>query len=163
MNYLTNKNSEFLVKESKWGNYILGLLMITVFFVSWWMGDFGWGMEMNMIVLFLIPAGFLFIRGSKNVISIRIDSSGFYYRGKLVTDWEHFADIKLCEEERGLRINDNFYLMIRYTKSGEHGLFGRKIKMSNTQDKGDEEIVAAVRRIYNEWIEASTIITKLSV
>src|SRR5687768_1045772 len=111
MNYLTNNNSKFLVKESRWGNYILGLLMIMVFLISWWIRDFGWGMEMNIIALFLIPAGFLLIRGTKNTILIRIDSKGFYHKGKLVTDWEHFADIKLCEEERGLRINDNFYLM----------------------------------------------------
>ena len=161
MNFLTTNNSEFLVRESRWGNYILGSLMILVFLISWWMGDYGWGMEMNIIVMFLIPAGFLFMRGRKNATLIRINSNGFFYRERLVTDWQHFADIKLCEEERGWRIDDHFYLMVRYTKPGTDDLFGRKIKMSNTQDKADEEIILAVKRIYNEWIDSNTVITKL--
>ena len=36
-------------------------------------------------------------------------------------------------------------MMIRYYKSGEDGYFGRKIPFTDTQDKSEEEIIAAIK------------------
>jgi hypothetical protein len=38
--------------------------------------------------------------------------------------------------------------MIKYYKDGEPGYYGRKIRLTDTQDKSEEEIIAAVKFYY---------------
>lgn len=35
--------------------------------------------------------------------------------------------------------------MIKYSKEGQSGYYGRKIPLTDTQDKAEEEIIAAIK------------------
>lgn len=45
-------------------------------------------------------------------------------------------------------LSDKFSLYIQYYKNDQPGCFGRKIPLTNTPDKPEEEIMAAVRFYY---------------
>ncbi len=74
-----------------------------------------------------------------------INKNGFFHYGKLITNWNNFIDVAVKEEEKMFSIKDNFALFIKYYKDGEPGHFGRKIKLTNTQNKAEEEIIAAIK------------------
>lgn len=76
---------------------------------------------------------------------MEVNAHGFFYFGKLITDWKHFISVKFTEEEKAFRISDNFVLLLEYFKPNEPNSFIIKINLGNTQNKSEEEIVEAVR------------------
>jgi hypothetical protein len=139
-----NIETDFLVKESKNMNLVVGVL-IFIFSIA----SFSMSIIMGGLVL-LFAIGTL-MRTSKEIIIMKINKTGFYYYGKLITDWDHFISEEFIDDgpaspRSGAK--DQFYLLIKYYKEGQPGYFGRKIRLTDSQDKSEEEIIAAVKFYY---------------
>jgi hypothetical protein len=141
-----NYEADFLVKESITMNLIISsfslVLSIAFFSLSPWMAG----------IMLLVPIG-AFVRGFKNQVVMKVNSNGFYYYGQLITTWKNFISVNFLDETfentRGaIREADRFFLMIKYYKDGRPGYFGRKIRFTDTQDKSEEEIIAAIKFYY---------------
>ena len=146
-------SEEFLVRQSSPVNYIAGFLLILVFGTSLWGKDLGWVIYLKSLSLLLIPGGFLVAAGMRKAVLIKVNIVGIYFRGELVTDWDHFSDATLYQDQEPGDINDRFFIMVKYTKGDSPDLFGRRIPMLNTQDKADEEIIAAIHKFYDASLE----------
>jgi hypothetical protein len=96
-----------------------------------------------------------------NKIIMTINKKGFYYLDELVTNWHNFIDAFVTQDEENRRIpydvTDRFMLVIRYGKIGHTGFFIRKILMTATMDKSEEEIVAAIKFYYEHRDEGMII------
>jgi hypothetical protein len=82
-----------------------------------------------------------------------INPSGFYYYGKLITNWKNFVSAQFVDNVPALSgsssgISDQFFLIMRYYKEGQPACFERKFRLTNTQDKAEEEILAAIKFYY---------------
>jgi len=104
----------------------------------------------GLTLLFAIGA---LVRTSKNIVIMKINKTGFYYYGQLITDWDHFISEEFIDDvplpsTTSTGIQDRFYLFIKYYKDGKPGYYGRKIRLTDTQDKSEEEIIAAVKFYY---------------
>lgn len=75
---------------------------------------------------------------------MEVNLYGFYYLGKEVTNWQNFISAKFTEEEKAFRVSDNFVLLLEYFKQDEPRSFITKIKLGNTQNKSEEEIIEAI-------------------
>jgi len=145
-----NANSDFHVKESRGCNMTMGILLLALFLlivITDISGILG-GPILRIFYLLLIPAVLFIRRGSANQIVMTINKVGFYYGGQLLTSWDNFIDATVTQEEKLLMIQDNFLLFIKYYKDGSPGYFGRKLPLTNTQDKAEEEIIAAIKFYY---------------
>ncbi|HEV7331211.1 MAG TPA: hypothetical protein VGN63_09240 [Flavisolibacter sp.] len=141
-----NADADFIVKESKKMRLIIGLFLLC--FAVLMIQDYIW-----MAIVAAIPAIASLIASTRNQVIMKINKSGFYYYGKLLTDWNNFVSAEFMDEMPVLisgsaGLSDKFSLYIKYYKNDEPGCFGRKIPLTNTQDKSEEEIIAAVRFYY---------------
>lgn len=125
--------SDFIVKESKTMQLIIG-----IFFLLFSIGLFSMSLLMGGIVL--IFAVGLLVRSTRDQIIMQINKKGIYYYGQHLTDWDNFISSEFIDEvplpstySDGL--NDQFFLMVKYYKDGFPGYYGRKIRLTNTQDK----------------------------
>lgn len=133
---------EFLVKESKGLRIFFGILLLL----------FGAYMFNESIIVAVI-AGTLslaaFYMASRNVVIMRISKDGFYYHNRLVTSWSKFVSAKFVDEaptltSSSLGLSDRFAVVIRYYKE-DGKCYERKIPLTNTQNKSEEEVMAAIR------------------
>jgi len=138
-----NASADYVVKESKGVNlirgiffFILGLGFVSI---SW----YGW---------FLVVASIAVVaRAFREDVSMIVNKVGFFYYGQLITDWDHFISEEFIDDGPATPRRagkDQFYLMIKYYKEGQPGYYGRKIPFTDTQDKSEEEIMAAIRFYY---------------
>jgi len=109
--------------------------------MSW----FGW-------ILFA-AALIVIAKGIKNKTVMVINKSGFYYYGELITDWKNFIEAEFIDDVPlpgmySTGTTDRFYLLVKYYKEGQPGYYGRKIRFTDTQDKSEEEIIAAIKFYY---------------
>lgn len=92
-----------------------------------------------------------------NKTIMTINKTGFYYLGKLVTEWKNFIDASVTQDEENRRIpydiTDRFTLLVRYYKEDEPGYFGRKFLMTAAMDKSEEEVIAAIKFYYEKASE----------
>lgn len=143
-----NAKSDFLVRESVGFNYFIGILLLIIFIAAIALGDYGWGNYLSALMLFLLPAAFFIAKARGNAVRIKINKTGFYHNGVLITTWDRFIDARLTEELVPGSIQDNFIILIRYYGNDYIQAFWSKIPLSNTQDKADEEIIAAIDFYY---------------
>ena len=141
-------DSDFIVKESRATNYVVGIVMVLVLFISLFIGDFGWGNYLDGLWLLLIPGAFFLARAKRNPTIIKINKSGFYYAGKKITDWEHFHSAVLSQDEKVGSIQDLFILVLEYYSLDNQTMYKTTIPLTNTQDKAEEEIVSAIDFYY---------------
>ncbi|HZF63536.1 MAG TPA: hypothetical protein VEZ55_03575, partial [Chitinophagaceae bacterium] len=84
----------------------------------------------------------------RNATIIKINRSGFYYAGQLVTDWKLFYDAVVQDKMAVGSYRDNFILDIRYYSTDRSLLYTQSIPLTNTQDKAEEDIIEAIRFYY---------------
>lgn len=142
-----NAAADFVVKESKGVNIVTGIffLMLSLGVAS--MAWYGW--------LFVVPAVTFIARGFQNKVIMVVNSNGFYYYGQLITDWDDFISEQFIDDGPDRRGNDKFYLFLKYYKEGQPGYFGRKIPFTVSQDKSEEEIMAAIKFYYKNHEKVS--------
>ena len=150
--------ASFEVKESSGASIIAGCVLIVIFLFAYLKDAFNNSITILLITIgvLIIPALYFIKRGSSKAIVMTINKNGFYHYGKLITNWNNFIDVAVKEEEKMLSITDNFALFIKYYKDGEPGYFGRKIKLTNTQNRAEEEIIAAIKFYYQQNKKLST-------
>jgi hypothetical protein len=97
------------------------------------------------VLFFLGPAILFIVKGIKNRTVMTINMQGIFYQGKLVTNWETFYNAQITEDQKIASISDNFVLIIKCYNPQKQKYFDRKIKLTNTQSKSEESIIAAIK------------------
>lgn len=141
-------DKDFLVKESKGINFVVGGAMLGVFFICMLSAEMDWYTYILAAGVFLIPGALAIARGRKNEIIIKINKTGFYYGGELVTDWNLFYDAQVTDDLKIASIKDNFILKLRHYSADRNSIYTRDIPLANKQDKAEEEIIEAIRFYY---------------
>ncbi len=139
--------SDFLVRENIVLHLILGILFSIMFIISL-TDKIGYDYEQfyfKAMYLSLLPAIF-FLRKAiiKRKTIIQINKTGLFYFGELITNWSDFIDAVVTQDEKIITFQDNFVLFVRY-RNEEGRIFRSRIPLTNTQDKAEEEIIAAIR------------------
>ncbi len=137
---------DFVVKESKTMRLVIGLLLlaISIYMIK---------SSVVIGIVIAIAAIASFIASTKDRVIMTISKRGFFYYGSLLTNWKNFVSAEFIDEAPTISssstgFSDKFSLFIKYHKDDQPGCFGRKIPLTNTQDKSEEEILAAIRFYY---------------
>lgn len=143
-------DSEFVVGEEKILNYVLALLFFALF--AYGVIDAARRHFVNIdyqsyiFAFAILPAIYAFKRGRSNRIYIRINKTGIYHHGQLVTNWPGVVNIYLTQKEKTKLVNiqDHFQLIVEFRKEGITNKGFRKIiPLTNTQNKSEEDVLAA--------------------
>ena len=141
-------NSGFKVKEDVTLNFLIGglCLVFVVITLVYWTNNY---VDYLSLIFFLGPALFFIMKGVRNRTVITINMQGIFYLGKLVTNWDTFYNATLTEDQKLASISDNFVIVIKCFDAQKNKYYDRKIKLSNTQSKSEEAIIAAIKH-YNK-------------
>jgi hypothetical protein len=105
-----------------------------------------WG---YVIVAALIPVIAYFIKKKIQTAVITINRNGIYSYGKLVTDWKHFKTAKIDQLPLGLGDpRDKVVLIIFFYNAGADKLFEQQLRLYNTLNKSEEQIMAAIELFF---------------
>jgi hypothetical protein len=148
---LLTSDGQFIVGEYKLMHYFMALFFLALFGVGLYdaisrnFRDIDY--QSYVFALAIIPAVMILIKVRKGTIYIRINSKGIYENERLVTQWSGLLNVTLTQEEnkRLIEVNDKFILLLEYQKPGESKPIRRKIRLTNTQNKSEEEVLAAVK------------------
>ncbi len=150
------KDSEFIVGENKVLDYVVTILFFGLFIfglINAIANNYTSIYYIGMMILFLLGPGIFFlIKANNKRIYIRINKRGIYQDEKLLTDWPHFLKAYLSQKQKIFTIQDNFILVVEYTKDVEGKGFRRKIPLTNTQNKSEEEVLEAVKFFWKEYV-----------
>jgi len=152
---LLDSNGEFVVKENRLLSYIISILFFTLFFYGL-IGARAHGFDsfsytMVICSILFIPGIAFLIKAKSRRVYIRINRTGIYQNERLVTSWSNFMNAYVTQKQVLLSIQDNFILVIEYIKDGSEKGFRRRIPLTNTQDKAEEEVLAAVKLFWKEY------------
>ena len=139
-------NSNFVVKENGGVFLVLGILFTAMFIYSFiYFNKPEEDLKFELTYLILVPAIY-FIRKAftKKKVIILINKNGIYYFNKQITDWFNFVKAHVTQEEKLMAISDNFILLVEH-RNGQAKIVEDKIPLTNTQDKSEEEIIAAIK------------------
>lgn len=145
------ENTNFDVKESIWLDYFISGIFFILFILALFMdspADSSYNpYYYKSMYIAIVPAILFAMRGKNKSVVIRINKNGIYYYGKFVTSWENYIDgnIEQDPDRKVSSISDDNVLLISYYKDGEDGCFVRKIPLTNTQDRAEEEIAEAMK------------------
>jgi hypothetical protein len=142
-------DGSFRVRESKWLLIVLGIVFSALFIYSFfeYVDDrVTLALRFNAMKIALLPAVVFFYRALNARTVFVINDSGFYYYGKLVTAWENFVSARVVEGRSPGGFQDNFVLHLNYTRPEQAGIYQQKFPLTNTQDKSEEEIIAAIKK-----------------
>jgi hypothetical protein len=145
------KESEFVVGEAKVLNYVLAVLCFALFLYG--LID---AIKRNFInidyqsyffTLALVPAYLFFRKARSKRVYIRVNKRGIYHHEKLVTGWSGLLKAHIDQKEKKgiFNIQDNFLLVLEYRKEDSKQGVRRKIPLTNTQNKSEEEVLEAVK------------------
>lgn len=152
-------DADFIVRESAFFYLLFGSFFLAVFVVSLTTklspGEAG-GFPFFTLMLTLIPGIALVWRGlSPKPVIIKINRHGFFYFGRLITDWNHFVKASVTQKEVAFSLQDNFMLVLRYQKL-QGGVFEQQFPLTNRQNKAEEEVLAAIRFYYQQHVQTQT-------
>lgn len=153
-----SKDSQFVVGEEKALNYILSFLCFSLFmygvidaikrhFIN---VDY----QSFVFALALAPAYLFFRKARSKRVFIRINKSGIYQEGKLITSWPYLLKAYIDQKEKKtfFNIQDNFLLVLEFRKKDvAKQVFRSKIPLTNTQNKSEEEVLNAVMFFWKEY------------
>lgn len=143
-------DTEFIVKESKRLNTVFGIILFVLSAAVLYniIKDYHTDQVPTyekMLGLTLIPAVIFTIRGNVNKTLFRINKTGIYRYNELLTLWSRFIQARITQEAITGSFTDNFILLVEFCKEQQPGTFVRKMKLPNTMDKSEEEIIEAIR------------------
>ena len=148
---LSNKGS-FVVKESKFLNYLLMcffiVLFIGVLFTMHFENNRSRGVFIFLDALILSGSVFFFIKGKQQRVIILINQNGIYYKGNLITNWTNFLNAFIKEQEgdtnsRVPRSNNKFEIRVIYFNEQKACNYSYAIVMPGIQNKSEYEVIAA--------------------
>lgn len=150
------KDSEFVVREDKVLDYILASLFFAVFLYGLIDAILKHFTSLNYLsyvfMILLAPAILFFAKARNKRIYIRINKKGIYQDEELVTGWSNLLNVYVDQKEvKLISIQDNFILVVEYLKDGVEQGFRRKIPLTNTQNKSEEEVLEAVKFFWKQY------------
>lgn len=149
------RESEFVVREEKVLVYILAALFFALFLYG--MID---AIQQNFIkvnyqsfifLLALVPAIFLFLKGYRNKIHLRVNKKGIFQNEQLVTNWPGFINAYITQKKTVISIQDNFLLVVEFLNRENKKVMRRTIPLTNTQNKSEEEVKKAISFFWKEF------------
>lgn len=148
---LLDSNGQFVVGEYKLMHYFMALFFLVIFGIGLYdaidrnFRDIDY--QSYVFALAIIPAILILLKVRKGTIYIRINTKGIYQHEKLVTPWANLLNATLTQEEKkGIYdLGDRFVLLLEYNVPGKPKPVRRKIPLANTQNKSEEEVLAAVK------------------
>ena len=109
-----------------------------------------WQSFIFVTVLSLGGSILFFTKAQSRKVYLRINKNGIYVDEQFLTDWTNFLNAYVHQPPaRLIRIRDNFELVIEHTKPGSDKGFRKRIKLTNTQNKSEEDIIAAIKYFWN--------------
>lgn len=147
------RDSQFTVAEEKILVFILAAIFTGLFLFLLIYGVTQ-NNTTNILLSFLLlgPAFFFFKKGKSNRIYIRVNIKGIYMDERLLTSWDNFLKAYLSQKETVLSLQDNFQLVVEYRKKDEPTTGMRKrIALTNTQNKSEEDVLAAIQFFWKEY------------
>ncbi len=148
------KQDSFVVRECAWINFLLSFLFFAMFIGTLVTTNLNSNYKLEdyqyIYLLTLIPSILLLINGIKKNKLIEINKVGIFYRGILITVWQNFINAYIIEEEIPGSLKDNFRLMIEYYVPEKGMKYISKLAMSSSQDKSEDQIIAAIKDFHNE-------------
>ena len=145
-----DKNGNFVVRESKFINYIVGFTFLALLSGVLVTRGFEVGQDTSdfyfIYVGFSVGAILFFIKGTRKRTSIIINPAGIYYQGRLITNWENFLTAFIRQESYNVSdgVNDRFKIVVEYSDTIKGGNFLYPIPTSGTQDKSEYQIISAI-------------------
>ena len=153
------KDGSFAVKESIFINSIIAVICFAVFAYGLYLvivRPEGQDLFLDMFMLIAIVPGVIFmLKARSSVVYIRVNETGIFVSRKLLTDWQHFRSASFTQKEKVRSIQDNFVLLVKYHVRGS-GDFVKEVPLTNTQDKSEEEVIAAIRYFYDRYQQQKT-------
>lgn len=150
-----NKDNDFVVVEAKVLDYIMAFIFFVIFLYGLidtvFSGYIDSMLLQVILILFGFPAIIYFVKARSRRIYIRINKMGIFQDEKLVTNWKNFLNAYIKQKEVVGSIKDNFVLVVEYLKDGSDAGFRRKIPLTNTQNKSEEEIYEAIQFFLKEY------------
>lgn len=151
------RESQFVVGDEKILLIIIGILFVLFF---------GYGVydaaqrgfrqidpQSFIFAAAIFPAIICFRKARANSVHIRINRKGIYEAERLVTTWDNFIKAALIQKKKGRKIydvRDNFQMLVQYRKEGSLQILERRIDLTNTQNKSEEEVMEAVRFFWED-------------
>lgn len=135
---------ELIVTES-----ITLLILVAIFFFTIFWYFITYNLDGNIIAYVLwfacMPLFLMvFWKRSKKAI-ISINQQGIFSHGRLVTDWYHFHSVEIKQLPLRIgQINDNVVMIIHFLNTERNTLFEIKLKLSNTLNKSEEQMLRAI-------------------
>jgi hypothetical protein len=158
-NDLSKKNS-FKVTESKLINYVASMAFFIMFSIAVASGNINFAqrfyISIVLIIVLLGSAVAFLAKALSNKIIIEINESGIYYYADLITSWEKYISSKVTQEEILGSLKDNFVLLIEYYKVAVGTNYICKISLTNTQNKSEEDIIAAINNYASQMFDIIT-------
>lgn len=153
---LTN-DSEFVVGEEKSINYVMAVFFIALFLYG--VIDAARHQFKNIdyqsyiFALTIAPAVYCFRRAQSKRAYIRINKTGIYKEEQLVTGWSSLLKFYLAQEKKKsfYNIQDNFILVVEYSGTDPQKGIRKKIPLTNTQNKSEEDVLAAVDFFWQQY------------
>ncbi len=146
-----SKDSNFEVKES----VVLDLIIAAIGFAMagsallYDSNAYGSALFGKSLLIGLIPGVIFAVKAIKNNATLSINKEGIYLHNNFITDWTFFKTAYVQQMPLAAGgYTDNIVLIIEYYKVGESGFFKRKISLTSTQNKSEEEIIAAITYFY---------------
>lgn len=143
------QDAEFTVGEEKVLDFILAGLFFSIFLFGFIDTVFFHLTELYiqgyLFMITLLPAVIAFKKGLSKRIYLRINKTGIYQDEQLVARWDKMLKAYITQKEVLGSWRDNFLLVLHYKKENRSGWFRRKVPLTNSQNKSEEEIIAAIR------------------
>jgi len=142
-NILAN-TSNFVVKESIVLDFFIAAFLFCIALSA---------VAYDSSYLIAIPSGgfaiVFLLKGLMNKTSMKVNKEGIYIHNSFITNWQLFKAAYARElPGRAGSTADNFFLIIEHYKIGQTGFFEYEMPLTDTQDKSQEEILAAINYYY---------------
>lgn len=152
-----SNNSEFIVGEEIILDYIMASLFLALFLYGLIDAIIKRFHNLTylsgLFTLVLLPAIYFYKKARSKRIYIRVNKTGIYQDERLVTDWSHLLNAYITERDQSfiISVSDNFVLVIEYQKKNADIGARRYIRLTNTQNKSEEDVLEAVQFFWREY------------
>ncbi|MDZ4794210.1 MAG: hypothetical protein SGI83_08025 [Bacteroidota bacterium] len=146
-----NKDSELVVGENKLMAWVLAILFFALFAYGVYDAiklrfkhiDY----QSYVLVLALVPCIFCLRRVKSKRVYVRINRTGIYKDEQLVTSWSNLLKAYLGQEKKKkfYDLQDKFILIVEYRGTDPKMGYRKKIPLTNTQNKSEEDVLEAVQ------------------
>lgn len=152
-----SRDSEFVVGEEKVINYVMAAFFLALFLyglidaISRRFINIDY--QSYVFALAIVPFIYCLRRAQRKKVYIRVNKTGIYQDEKLITGWANLIKTFVAQKEnkKFYNIQDNFLLVVEYRKDGHSEGFRRKLPLTNTQNKSEEEVLEAVQFFWKEY------------